>query len=418
MYVDGQPVMTFDPTPAQGDLTTTQPLLFGLHPAYPRIDCNYRGGIDEVSIYRRALTAAEVQTIYAAGAAGKCNIPAGPAILTQPSSQVVALGTNVVFSVTASGTPPLSYQWFKLGLPITNAKDSSLLISNVRSNDAGTYSVLITNYQGGMLSSNASLTVVVPPRILLQPNHQLAQPGCSAIFTVAAKGTPPLSYQWWKDGAPLIGQTNASLSLNDVQTNDLGNYSITITNVYGTTTSTPAALSWDRPPIANSDTILRFQSGGVRVKASDLTANDTDPDGDVLSVIGVSLTSAAGGTVGLNGPWVYYQPPPGFTNTDSFTYTVSDGICYGWAVGIVTVLVRTDNTPAGKLLIESVGDGSYRLAVDGAPGAPYRLQSAETLSPPNWQDLASGTADTFGVFQYVHFPGTNAPAKYYRSVSP
>lgn len=71
LYVDGRVVATFDPTPARGDLTTGQPLLIGMHPSYPYYDGNFQGGIDEVSLYKRALSPVEIQAIYQAGRAGK-----------------------------------------------------------------------------------------------------------------------------------------------------------------------------------------------------------------------------------------------------------------------------------------------------------------------------------------------------------
>ncbi|HTL56952.1 MAG TPA: LamG domain-containing protein [Candidatus Limnocylindrales bacterium] len=49
LYVDGALISTFDPTGNQGDLSNSQPLLIGLHPSYPRLNCNFKGGIDEVS---------------------------------------------------------------------------------------------------------------------------------------------------------------------------------------------------------------------------------------------------------------------------------------------------------------------------------------------------------------------------------
>lgn len=71
LYVDGRVIATFDPTPAQGDLTTAQPLLIGMHPSYPYYDGNFHGGIDEVSLYKRALGPNEIAEIYRAGRAGK-----------------------------------------------------------------------------------------------------------------------------------------------------------------------------------------------------------------------------------------------------------------------------------------------------------------------------------------------------------
>jgi hypothetical protein len=251
-----------------------------------------------------------------------------------------------------------------------------------------------------------------------QPVHQLVQPGCSAAFRVGATGTTPLGYQWRKDGVALSGQTNPSLTLASVQTNDLGNYSVVVSNLLGSVTSSNAILAWNHPPVAMPDVVQRFGAGGVRIKPSDLTANDTDEDGDGLAVIGVSTTSSAGGIVGLNGGWIFYQPPPGFTNVDTFSYTVADGNCYGWSVGTVSVQIREDNTPISRLTIENVGNGSLRVSLDGMPKAIYRLQASPALPATNWQDVATGAADSFGVFEYFYQPSTNAPARFYRAVWP
>ena len=71
LYVDGQVIATFDPTPAQGDLATERPLLIGMHQSHPWFQGNFRGGLDEVSLYKRALRPAEIQAIFAAGHYGK-----------------------------------------------------------------------------------------------------------------------------------------------------------------------------------------------------------------------------------------------------------------------------------------------------------------------------------------------------------
>jgi len=69
-YVDGQLIATFDPTVASGDLSNTGPLRIGNHPD-PGIPAFYNGIIDEVGLYKRALSADEIQSIYKAGGAAK-----------------------------------------------------------------------------------------------------------------------------------------------------------------------------------------------------------------------------------------------------------------------------------------------------------------------------------------------------------
>ena len=341
-----------------------------------------------------------------------------PILTSEPIGQSVPLGGTAVFQVAAVGVAPLNYQWLFNGTYLAGATGSALTLTNVQPKQAGDYAVLVLNSQGTTLSSKAALTVLVPPRIMLQPVRQLVQAGCGANFNVVAFGTQPLGYLWYKDGVALNGQTNSNFTIAGAQTIDLGAYCVVVTNSCGSATSSKAVLAWNHAPVATPDVIERFAAGGIRVRASLLAANDTDEDGDSLAVVGVSLTSAAGGMVGLDNGWIHYQPPAGFTNTDTFAYTVSDGHCYGWSAGVVTVQTRGDDTPVSRLTIDSAGDGSYQIGVDGRPGATYRLQYCENPSKADWQDLAAGTADAFGVFQYNYQPPTNAPVRFYRAVWP
>ena len=88
-----------------------------------------------------------------------------PAIITQPSSRTNDVGTMATFTVTASGAVPLSYQWKKDGAALTDGGNVSgattdiLSLSNVQTNDAGNYSVVVSNHLGTATSSNAMLTV-------------------------------------------------------------------------------------------------------------------------------------------------------------------------------------------------------------------------------------------------------------------
>jgi len=126
------------------------------------------GRIDEVSLYSRALSSNEVQAIYNAGSAGKC-FSSPPFIYIQPINQRVFIGSNAVFSVSANGTQPLTYQWTMDGTNLPGASDSSLLLTNVQTSQAGTYAVTIANSLGSLVSSNAVLMVKAPPPCVVPP---------------------------------------------------------------------------------------------------------------------------------------------------------------------------------------------------------------------------------------------------------
>jgi hypothetical protein len=86
-----------------------------------------------------------------------------PVITSEPSSQTAATGDNVTFSVTASGSEPLAYQWFYNSSVVADATNSSITISNVQSSNAGEYAVIVTNDFGSVTSVVATLTVSNAP---------------------------------------------------------------------------------------------------------------------------------------------------------------------------------------------------------------------------------------------------------------
>ncbi|MCX8091560.1 MAG: immunoglobulin domain-containing protein, partial [Verrucomicrobiae bacterium] len=127
---------------------------------------SFFGAIDEVAVYGRALSAAEIEAIYAAGSAGKCVAPTPPFIVTHPRSTNVLVGSTVTFSVVAGGTEPLSYQWRFNGTNLPGATAPTLTLTNVQFSQAGAYSVLVTNALGSALSSNATLTLSFPTAVV------------------------------------------------------------------------------------------------------------------------------------------------------------------------------------------------------------------------------------------------------------
>ncbi len=115
-------------------------------------------------------------------------LPTAPSITSQPKSQTVNVGSSVTFSVTATGTEPLSYQWYKGASPISGATGSSYTISSVTTNDNGSYFVIVTNSVASAASSEATLTVNVPvtlSSIAINGNSSV-NVGSTATYTCTA----------------------------------------------------------------------------------------------------------------------------------------------------------------------------------------------------------------------------------------
>jgi hypothetical protein len=214
------------------------------------LDDSFFGSIDEVSFYNRALASNEISAIYLADSAGKCPPPPTPPFInSEPTNQTVILGRPATFSVNAGGTAPLSYQWSLNNTNLTGATNATLTLNNVQLTDAGSYAVFISNPYGSTNSATTTLTVVVPPAIITQPQSQSVLSYNSATFTVVATGTAPLNYQWRKNGTNLIdggnisGSTTASLNLAVVTLADAGNYDVVVSNPYATSNSVVAVLT-------------------------------------------------------------------------------------------------------------------------------------------------------------------------------
>ena len=166
-----------------------------------------------------------------------------------------------------------------------------MALSNLKTNDAGDYRLVITNPAGSITSAVATLTVLQPPVITRQPRNAVAAPGATVGFSVTAKGLIPLAYQWQVNGAPLAGQTKASLTVSNVQPADFAGYAVGITNVYGGVLSTVATLTVAASPMIhsldfNSSTFLHAVPTEVGPTYVVEYKNDLeDPDWKVLTTV-------------------------------------------------------------------------------------------------------------------------------------
>jgi hypothetical protein len=200
------------------------------------------------------------------------NVP--PIISGHPQSGTRAAGDSVVLSVTANGTAPLVYRWKKGGLDVVNggnvsgATSPNLSLSNLGEQDAGAYSVIISNVAGIVTSGTATLTVVSPPTIVAQPPDLAANFGSAASFEVSAAG-PDLTYQWRRGGEDLVdagnvsGATTCSLTVSNVTQEDAALYSVVITNLAGTVTSRDAVLTINDPVILVQPSTRTNTSGTI-----------------------------------------------------------------------------------------------------------------------------------------------------------
>jgi hypothetical protein len=180
-----------------------------------------------------------------------------PSISTQPANQTVTVGQTATFSVVATGTAPLSYQWRKNTANISNATSPSYATPATVIGDSGAkFDVIVSNSVGSTTSTQATLTVnatAVAPTITTQPANQTVTAGQTATFTVVATGTAPLTYQWQKNGSNINSATAASYTTPVTTTADNNEvFRVIVSNSAGNTTSSQATLTVN-PGTTNSN---------------------------------------------------------------------------------------------------------------------------------------------------------------------
>ena len=188
-------------------------------------------------------------------------------VITPPANTSGVLGGSASFTVAANGGT-LTYQWYQGATPISGGTNATLNLSNLTTNSAGSYTVLINNSCGNA-SQSATLTINTPPVITQQPANQSVFVGGSASFSVTATGTTPLVYQWRSNSVPINGANNITYTLTGATTNQSGYaFDVIITNNFGSVTSSPAA-TLTVSPITSSGTVVisEVYAGGGKTGA-------------------------------------------------------------------------------------------------------------------------------------------------------
>jgi len=172
-----------------------------------------------------------------------------PSFTTQPAPQTATAGGTITFTAAASGSPAPAYQWQKNGNAISGATNATLMLTNVQTSDAGTYTVVATNSAGTQTSNAVTLAVTAPPSgstapaIARQPVTQSIATGGTVVFTVDATGSPAPTFQWRRNGTPISGATSATLVIRNASAADVGAYSVVAQNSADSATSSAANLA-------------------------------------------------------------------------------------------------------------------------------------------------------------------------------
>lgn len=229
----------------------------------------------------------------------------------------------------------------------------------------------------------------------------------------------------WGDGNTenFTGSPASTTKTHTYATLGVKTITVTLTDEDGTFTGgTKSVTVENAAPVAAADGLNRPNTTKVaKVLKSDLLGNDSDADGDPLTLTAVGNALPAGATVAIAGNFVVYTAPANNAGNGSFTYTLSAGA--HTVTGTVTITETSTSgggggTPNYLTLVPSGDD--FIVTFLGVPGGSFRVQYS-TAGPPNydWQEFISPaiyTAAPNGVFTHTDFnpPG---PVRFYRAVS-
>jgi hypothetical protein len=315
------------------------------------------------------------------------NIP--PAITRQPLSQTNGVGTIVTFTVTATGTAPLSYQWqvngtnlvngaVKNGPTISGVTTTNLTIKNVQTNNSGNYTVIVTNFGGAVTSSVALLTMQTTPLITVQPTNQTIAVGSKATFSVTAIGTVPLRYHWQLNGTNLVngghisGATTANLTIKNARTNDSGNYTVVVTNLAGSVTSSNAVLTVASSPVITIQPTNQTMAVGSKATFT-VTAIGTGPLSYHWQVNGTDLVNGSNISGATTNVLTIY--PAQTTNSGSYTVIVANHAGSVTSSNALLTVTNIATVISPQPTDQTVGVGSTAtFSINGTAQRPFFLQ--------------------------------------------
>jgi hypothetical protein len=328
-----------------------------------------------------------------------------PLITTEPQSQTVTVGYPALFSVVASGTEPLSYQWNLNGTALVSATNSALALNTVRPADAGSYTVVVTNFAGSVTSAVATLIVNVPPLIISEPQSETVTVGQSASFSVVASGTEPLSYQWSLNGTALPGATNSALTLNTVQPSDAGSYTVVVTNSVSSVTSAVATLIVNVPPLITTEPQSQTVTVGHPALFS-VVASGTEPLSYQWNLNGTALASATNSALTLNTA----QP----SDAGSYTVVVTNSVSsVTSAVATLTVTNPPCTTPPRFGSAGMTANG-FTFQLSASIGCNYVIIASTNLM--DWTPISTNVA-LAGTLEFTDSTATNLSVRFYRTMA-
>jgi autotransporter-associated beta strand protein len=347
-----------------------------------------------------------------------------PSVSLQPQNATVNFGGSASFISAANGSAPLTYRWKKDGINVVNgttawgavisgATTTNLLVSAATYHEAGNYTLSVTNSSGDDESFPATLTVI-DPYITANPADRTNTAGTTATFSVTAVGSG-LTYQWSKNGVPLIdggnisGATASTLTITGVSLSDAGDYRVLVSGASGNqTNSAIAKLIWFATGQSITPPIGFWQlNEGAGQFIADSSGNGLNGYLGTNSLL-VDASDPAWSLSGEGKSGSLADHALYFGGTTLLSGRVNDNPLLNQTAAITLVVdFDPDTHSQGVLLSKHAGGtaGSYMLSVPS--GANYRftiINASNTRKDLDWpvpNDLNDGYHQLVGTYDGV-----------------
>jgi hypothetical protein len=331
---------------------------------------------------------------------------ATPTVSTWPTASEISCGQTLADSVLSGGTASVPGT-FAFTTPATTPPRGVLIQSvTFTPTDADNYTAV-----GGLVPVQVEKGT---PLVSSWPTATELNHGQTLASSVLIGGTASVPGSF--------GFTTPTLAPPDGRAPQTVTFTPTDSDSYNTVVGTVSVIvnADGQAPVAAHDTIQTIKNREVSVSATKLLANDTDADGDTLTITAVTTPGTSGGKVVFAAGTITYTPPTNFIGTDFFSYTVNDGRGYQ-ANANVKVVINSDvaaplNVVSGPVLT----NGQFTVRFTGTPGTTYSVEYSDTINNPVWHWLINvttpSTSET-GEIEFVDPVGTNTN-RYYRTVYP
>jgi hypothetical protein len=382
---------------------TAKSVSFNTMPPGLAVGVTYNGSIDAPTNPGTFTVVAAIDDLnYFGGTTNTLLVGTRPVIQTQPVSRTNSLGTIAAFTVLADGTPPLSYQWRKDGSNFSELNTHILALTNVHKSDEGLYSVEISNAFGGVVSSEARLTVNRPPvadatatlLLVISVNGSNA----TAVLDGSRSHDPDgdsLQYDWFNSGSTNI----LSNGIVAVVILPLGTNSITLAVRDGLATESQTI---------SLEVLTPTQAIGRLIDA----AGDATARQSLLATLRAALAA-----IGRSNPTAAVNQLRAFQNQVSVQLGIIDPVTAQTLIDHVQFIIDAITTPTpGMLKITLKPNGKSHLNFSGIPGRIYVIESSSDLV--YWENVGVAYYQTDGIFRYDDDDAPYAPARYYRVAVP